>query len=214
MSDLATISIARKLPRQDRSRALVDAIVEAAARILVQQGRDALTTNAVALRAGVSIGSLYQYFPNREAILAAVARDHLDAVHQHVAAIDLRDADCLADAVARIISGLFAAHMINPSLHLALAREISAGSLSAPVHSKPGAKTAVVALFDSVRRSIQNEIRCSDYQLAVSVAAEIAHALSHHAIECTDDDVRYDRLEREAVRVVLAYLRSDHGKCE
>ncbi len=210
MSDLATISIARKLPRQDRSRALVDAIVEAAARILVQQGRDALTTNAVALRAGVSIGSLYQYFPNREAILAAVAHDHLDAVHRRVAAVDLDDADCLADAVARIISGLFAAHRINPSLHLALAREISAGSFSADLLTKPGAKTAVVALFDSVRRSTQNEIRCSDYQLAVSVAVEIAHALSHHAIECTDDDVRHDRLEREAVRVVLAYLRFDH----
>lgn len=210
MGDLATITIARKLPRQDRSRALVDAIVEAAARILVQQGRDALTTNAVALRAGVSIGSLYQYFPNREAILVAVAHDHLDVVHQRIAAVDLHDADCLADAVARIISGLFAAHRINPSLHLALAREISAGSFCADLLTKPGAKVAVVALFDSVRRLIQNEIRCSDYQLAVSVAAEIGHALSHHAIECTDDYGRHDRLERETVRVVLAYLRFDH----
>lgn len=65
----------RKQARQARARATQAAILEAAARILEQQGRDALTTNAIALLAGVSIGSLYQYFPNKEAILATLIRD-------------------------------------------------------------------------------------------------------------------------------------------
>ncbi|MCB4456070.1 TetR/AcrR family transcriptional regulator [Leisingera sp. McT4-56] len=64
----------RKQARQARSRATQEAIVEAAARILETSGRKGLTTNAIADRAGVSIGSLYQYFPNKEAVLAAVLR--------------------------------------------------------------------------------------------------------------------------------------------
>lgn len=66
----------RKLPGQKRSAATVAAIVEAAARILETEGFDGYTTNAVAARAGVSIGSLYQYFPNRDAITRAlIARE-------------------------------------------------------------------------------------------------------------------------------------------
>ncbi|NVK15785.1 MAG: TetR/AcrR family transcriptional regulator [Rhodobacteraceae bacterium] len=64
----------RKQARQARSRATQEAIVEAAARILEIAGREGLTTNAIAERAGVSIGSLYQYFPNKEAVLATALR--------------------------------------------------------------------------------------------------------------------------------------------
>jgi AcrR family transcriptional regulator len=62
----------RKLPAQQRSAQTVNAVLEAAARILETQGLAACTTNAVAERAGVSIGSLYQYFPNRDALTVAL----------------------------------------------------------------------------------------------------------------------------------------------
>lgn len=62
----------RKRPAQRRSAATVEAILEAAARILETAGFEGYTTNAVAERAGVSIGSLYQYFPNRDALTAAL----------------------------------------------------------------------------------------------------------------------------------------------
>src|SRR5690606_3069037 len=62
----------RKRPRQARARTTFGAIVEAAARILADEGPGALTTNRIALRAGVSIGSLYQYFPDRKAIVRAL----------------------------------------------------------------------------------------------------------------------------------------------
>jgi AcrR family transcriptional regulator len=62
----------RKAPLQARSANTVEAILEAAARILETRGLVACTTNAVAQRAGVSIGSLYQYFPNRDALTAAL----------------------------------------------------------------------------------------------------------------------------------------------
>lgn len=62
----------RKMPRQGRSTETVRAIIEATARILEQDGLGAFTTNAVAERAGVSIGSLYQYFPGKEALVGAL----------------------------------------------------------------------------------------------------------------------------------------------
>lgn len=67
----------RKSPRQPRARATVAAIVEAAARILAEQGPKGLTTNGVARRAGVSVGSLYQYFPNKHAVLRALLEREL-----------------------------------------------------------------------------------------------------------------------------------------
>ena len=69
----------RKLPGQERSQQTVDAIVGAAAHILANEGFEALTTNAVAARAGASIGSVYQYFGHKEAILAAVLEKHSES---------------------------------------------------------------------------------------------------------------------------------------
>ena len=75
-----TLPKPRKTPRQARSGATVEAILEAAARILETEGLEGYTTNAVARRAGVSIGSLYQYFPNKDAIMAALVLESTETV--------------------------------------------------------------------------------------------------------------------------------------
>jgi AcrR family transcriptional regulator len=67
----------RRNPKQARARETIEAIVEATAQILERDGRDALNTNRIAERAGVSIGSLYQYFADKDAILLALARREL-----------------------------------------------------------------------------------------------------------------------------------------
>jgi AcrR family transcriptional regulator len=67
---------ARRRPRQQRSRAIVDSILEAGRRLLAESGESALTTNRIAERAGVSVGSLYRYFPNKEAVVAAICDVH------------------------------------------------------------------------------------------------------------------------------------------
>jgi AcrR family transcriptional regulator len=67
----------RRNPKQARALATIEAIVEATAQILERDGRDALNTNRIAERAGVSIGSLYQYFADKDAILLALARREL-----------------------------------------------------------------------------------------------------------------------------------------
>jgi AcrR family transcriptional regulator len=79
----------RKTPRQQRSTETVNVILEAAARILERRGLDGFTTNAVAERAGVSIGSLYQYFPSKEALTATlIGRETTTLVENAAAALD------------------------------------------------------------------------------------------------------------------------------
>jgi AcrR family transcriptional regulator len=67
----------RRNPQQARARDTVETIFEATARIIEREGRDALNTNHIAERAGISVGTLYQYFPNKDAILVAMARREL-----------------------------------------------------------------------------------------------------------------------------------------
>src|ERR1700751_790773 len=74
----------RKRPVQARSAASVDAILEAAIQVLLSVGKERLTTTKIASRAGVSIGTLYQYFPNKSAILQAALKRHLDEVTKAV----------------------------------------------------------------------------------------------------------------------------------
>lgn len=74
----------RKLPQQDRSRLTVEAIIEATTHILTQEGYDKANTNRIAERAGISIGSLYQYFPNKESLMAALIEQHSNEIAQLV----------------------------------------------------------------------------------------------------------------------------------
>ncbi len=71
----------RKVPRQARAAVTVAAVIEAAARILEAEGLVGLNTNAIASKAGVSVGSLYQYFPSKDAILVALISREAEAFH-------------------------------------------------------------------------------------------------------------------------------------
>lgn len=95
----------RKHPRQQRSRETVDRILDAAARIFDERGYRATTTNHVAELAGVSIGSLYQYFPNKDALLVALARRHVHAAAEHFAQLlaELRRDPPTIDVVVRTL---------------------------------------------------------------------------------------------------------------
>ena len=68
----------RKVPRQERSRLTVDRILVASAQVFHEAGYTSATTNDIALEARISVGSLYQYFPNKDAILVALTRHHID----------------------------------------------------------------------------------------------------------------------------------------
>jgi AcrR family transcriptional regulator len=110
----------RKRPQQQRSEATVDAILEATARILESDGLEALSTNAVAARAGVSVGSLYQYFPGKSALLAEVMRRERAALVARVAAIAGAPPSDLEAAVTALIQAAVAHQLERPALARAL----------------------------------------------------------------------------------------------
>jgi AcrR family transcriptional regulator len=115
----------------------VDAILEAAGQLLVSKGRAAVTTNAVAERAGVSIGSLYQYFPNKEAIFAALQERHRDEVMPLIRhSLDNLAANPGLDVVKSVVTllrGLVELHQGNPTRMKALADELHEEHAVAPL---------------------------------------------------------------------------------
>ncbi|MCT9075106.1 TetR/AcrR family transcriptional regulator [Streptomyces fulvoviolaceus] len=113
-------AVPRKRPRQERSRDTYDAIVEAAAQLFQRDGYARATTNRIAERAGVSIGTLYQYFPNKDALLYAIGEEHVHRVQAELA--DLaeglrRDQPPLPDCVHALLRALADLHLADPRMH-------------------------------------------------------------------------------------------------
>lgn len=107
----------RKTPRQQRSRATCDAILQATARILERGGGDTLTTNQVAEVAGVSIGSLYQYYPTKQAILAELIRQMRQEMHDDLVAAAVAACDQGLEAeVDALVAATLRHHLRNPGL--------------------------------------------------------------------------------------------------
>lgn len=111
----------RKQPRQGRAEVTQATIVEAAARILEQAGQAGLTTNHIAERAGVSIGSLYQYYPNKEAVIAALLRREWSELLVRIEEVSGRTAKLSASkAVSAMIDVAIEHQFARPKMALEL----------------------------------------------------------------------------------------------
>lgn len=116
---MATRLAPRKQPKQQRSAATRERIVEAAARVFAEHGYAAGTTNRIAAEAGLSVGSLYQYFPNKDAILVELVRRHVAEGAARVA----QAVTTAADPVAAAVDAVLANHADSPRLHQVLFEE-------------------------------------------------------------------------------------------
>ena len=119
-----------RVPRQERARQKVELILEAAMRLLDKGGLPLLTTNAVAETAGVSIGTLYQYFPNKEAILDALADHEMAALSARVLGV-LQDPSGISHEarIGRIVSAVAASYGERRRVHrLVLEHSLSRGA--------------------------------------------------------------------------------------
>ena len=197
-------SVLRKAPSQARSRVTVDIILQAAARILVHRGFEAFTTNAVAEEAGVSIGSLYQYFPNKEALIASLSKQHLDDIQAtldkglaQVATLRFRD------LVRAMVDANVSAHLINPGLHSALSDQLpDQGAHDWRVDFERRAHESVRALLNAHRK----EIKVRDTDLAAYVIRRSVEACVHNAYRDRRADMKSGALSREVSELVLGYL--------
>jgi AcrR family transcriptional regulator len=115
---------ARKPPQQSRSRVTVESILDGAIRVLEQEGSTSLTTTRIAQVAGVSVGTLYQYFPNRKSILDALQEREFQRTLTAMQEVMLDSPAGSTDELARgVIRGLFKAYEAAPELHRVLVIE-------------------------------------------------------------------------------------------
>ena len=108
----------RREPRQARSKERVERVLAAAAAIVDARGPDAVTTNAIAEEAGLPVGTIYQFFPNREAVLHALMARGLDALDARFAPLlaPARDGAPLDETIGEVVDALAAAYLDVPAL--------------------------------------------------------------------------------------------------
>ncbi|HEY1725418.1 MAG TPA: TetR/AcrR family transcriptional regulator [Steroidobacteraceae bacterium] len=198
----------RKAATQERSRATVDALVEATARILVREGFDKASTNRIAEVAGVSVGSLYQYFPGKEALVAAVIERHQQEVMQTVRG---ELAEALAEPVDKAVRKLVAvavkAHRVDPRLHRVLAEQVPRVGKLEKVETF---NRENYTLFRTYLESHRDELYVGDLDLASFVCVTAIEALTHNAVlhySGTLSEEMMEALIDEGARLVTGYLR-------
>lgn len=212
----------RKAPRQQRSRATVDVIVEAAARVLARRGWARFTTNEIAAVAGVSVGSLYQYFPDKLSIAEAIRQRHLDAVLAALAGpADAEQPATLARRVAQFVDGVIAAHALDQALHRVLVDEVPLAARSSYPEFEAHYQRRYLALVTESGATADDgggrkekkgeEEEGEEDETAARMLSAAVEGVVHAAAR--RGDLALPGVRTELVRLVLAYLgaRRDQG---
>jgi AcrR family transcriptional regulator len=171
------------------------------------KGYEACSTNAVAVRAGVSIGSLYQYFPSKEALITALAREHADRglaqLHRAIEAA-ARERGPIAETVREYIRGMIALHQVDPLLHQVLTEQVPRISASMDVVREVSQRSAeMVRLWLETHR---DHFRPLDLDAATFVLVTAVEALAHVGVVERPAHLRGEGLVDELSELVLRYL--------
>jgi AcrR family transcriptional regulator len=187
----------RKAPRQARSRATVEAIVQAGARVLGDQGWAGFTTNKVAEAAGVSIGSLYQYFPDKLTLIEAVRRHHFDDVLRVVRRAMDGEKPVRQFAEA-LVDGMVDVHLTHAALHRVMLDEV------------PGHRDSRAA-YDSFRAEYLGRYaaaiapyRRAPREAMARVLSSAVEGVIHNAAR--SGQLESPELKRELIDLICAYL--------
>jgi AcrR family transcriptional regulator len=192
----------RKRPGQERSRATVEALLEATTDILSREGAGRLTTNRIAERAGVNIASLYQYFPGKHAILAELRRRH--GTEQRAAvrrALVARRGDDLESTLRALVSMGTAAHAVAPELQRAFAEEL-------PPLRYDEVSAADAPLVTEFRALVGRSRAAKDLDLAMWMVAAVADAVIHRAVVERPRELANGSIGDELVTLLVRYLKA------
>lgn len=197
----------RREPQQARSQKLVGWILHAAAQVFAERGYAGGTTNHIAEKAGVSIGSLYQYFPNKTAILTALALAHLsegEALAQRL--LDqARDPSLPLEGLLRLfVKGFVSLHEENPRLHRLLFEE---APLSAEVWQRYGRFTEQLTRDLAEFLRVHPEVSVRDHNLAAYMLIHAAESLTHQLVIHPPKGLSTKEGVDEAVLLLERYLK-------
>lgn len=196
----------RKEPRQVRAQLTRQRILTAAAHVFVEHGYAAGTTNRIAERARISIGSLYQYYPNKDAILIGLVTRHLDA---GMTAMSRRQGEELPDSLEEIIR-VFARisienHQDDPQLLRVMAEQAPRSpDLLETLSERERERVAYVR--DLLER--HPEVRVQDTHVAARLVVSTVEFSVHHLI-AAPDPIDSTRFENELVAMLTRYLTGE-----
>jgi AcrR family transcriptional regulator len=196
----------RKEPRQQRSRALVDTLLEATARILKTRRLEDTTTNEIARMAGVSVGSLYQYFPSKEALAAALIERKVELDLQEVAQAAARMEGQPFEAVVReSVRVMLDLHRRDRGLMRALLELVpKVGRYSQVREAAAQGRQALRLLLEAYRPVLRD----MDLDLAAFIIGRSLEELIHAAVQERPELLEDQRFADELTHLVLAYVRA------
>lgn len=167
--------------------------------VVSRDGYDKASTNRIAQEAGVSIGSLYQYFPNKEAVIHALVERHEERMHsvirQHLGDIAGRD---LPTLVRSLIVALIEAHRITPRLQKVLLEHAGVGRATA-------VDDAVLALVRAAMHSRRDELALKDLDVAAFILVTAVRTSCHRAVVERQDLLERPSFVDELASLVLRY---------
>src|SRR5271154_2120689 len=195
----------RRRPTQHRARVTVEAVLDAVVRILKREGFGAITTNRIAEVAGVSIGSVYQYFPDKRAIFTALHQRHVDQIDRVVQSTLVEHASSSLEGLMRaMVEAMIDAHAGDPDLYRLLHTEVP--------HGAEGTREFAVRLHGAFRLAIASRAhelnKGRDLDTVVFVVAHMVESLSHGAVLRRPATLSLAEAKEEVVGAVLAYLRA------
>ena len=199
----------RKTPMQARSAASVDAILQATLQVLLDVGKERLTTTRVAQRAGVSVGTLYQYFPNKSALLRATLKEHFDVVIGALEQVCREQAgESLEKMATALIHAFLAAKMRDGKTSVALyavSSDVEGVKLMKALEAR--ANKAIASMLATSREPLNK-----DPQLVASILQVSMSGVSRRLLESGAKEKDLIELRRELVLVACSYLRACSGR--
>jgi AcrR family transcriptional regulator len=198
----------RKQPRQARSRLTLAAILTAAAQVFERRGYAGGTTDAIAERAGVSVGSLYQYFPNKDAILVALMERHVEEGTALLSGLvrEVRGQPLPIDALLhRFVDAMIALHNREPHLHRVLFENAPLpGSLRSDLQQLESAFVEQIAALLSDHPGLA----LRDPVLAATMLVRSIDGLVHGFILRPPPELDADTFADELVCMLRCYLEA------
>jgi AcrR family transcriptional regulator len=195
----------RKSPVQARSAASVDAILEATIQVLLSVGKERLTTTRVASRAGVSVGTLYQYFPNKSSLLQAALKQHLTQVTEAVELVcKEQEGRTLNQMATALVTKFLDAKMKNAKTSVAL-YSVSSDVDGARIVRQTGVRVnkAIVQMLASACQPLT-----TDPQLVASVLQATMAGISRRILESGAPEKQVDSFRRELIVLACAYVEA------
>lgn len=195
----------RKTPIQARSNATVDAVLQATLQVLVAVGKERLTTTLVAARAGVSVGTLYQYFPNKSALLQATLRRHMDAVRSAIETVAAQhEGDSLLNMGTALIHAYLAAkmqHVKSSAALYAVSSDIDGAAIAKAASLR--SRRAIVALFATAREPLTK-----DPEVIANAVVSALNGFSRSLLESKSPESQLASMQNELTILLDAYLRT------